>query len=790
MTQTPDFKTQQMQVGGMDCASCALKIEKSIQQLAGVAEVSVSVATERLTVSYNPQQVNEFDIQNRVRALGYTIQTEEAPTDQTLHLIVGGMDCSGCANKIVMALERLSGVEEASLTFGSGQLSVAYNPQKIDPQAIQNCILGLGYTLVTSGVSKHHDHDHQHRDQTEFSLKRELPSVLVVTALFLLGLVFEEPLHNTPYSLGEYAVFVPAYLISGWSVLKTAGRNILHGQVFDENFLMTIATVGAIAIHKLPEAVGVMLFYKVGELFQEAAVSRSRRSIKSLIAIRPDVANLKTVAGIQVCSPESVQVGDLILVKPGERIPLDGIVLDGTSQVDTSALTGESVPCTIQPGETVLAGMINQSGVLTVKVSKRFSESSISRILDLVENASSKKAITEKFITRFAQRYTPVVVFLSLVIALLPPLLIPNATAAEWAYRALILLVISCPCGLVISIPLSYFGGIGGAARRGILVKGSTFLDTLAGVKTVVFDKTGTLTKGVFQVTEIIPKNGFTQAELLELAAKVEAHSSHPVAQSIRTAYGQNIDDTQVQDYVELAGQGVQARVNGQIVIAGSDRLLHQQSIEHDVCNVDGTVVHFAVDGKYAGCIIITDELKEDAAQAVQALKAIGIQKTIMLTGDHPAAASMIAQKVGLDSFLAGLLPEGKVEAIEKILKQGNGGKVAFVGDGINDAPVIARADVGIAMGGLGSDAAIETADVVLMTDAPSKVAEAIQLGHKTLRIVWQNIIFAIGIKGIFIILGILGVATMWEAVFADIGVALIAIFNAMRVLRQSEEAS
>jgi Zn2+/Cd2+-exporting ATPase len=723
MTQTPALKTQRLQVGGMDCASCAIKIENSLQQLTGVVEVSVSVATERLTLSYDPHQVSEADIQKRVSALGYTIKTAPMIAHQTL---------------------KKAGAHDSD-----------------------------------------HDHSHAHDQGAEFNLKQELPSVLIVVVLFGLGLIFEDPLHNTPYSFWEYAVFIPAYLISGWSVLKTAGRNILRGQVFDENFLMTIATIGAIAIHKLPEAVGVMLFYKVGELFQEAAVSRSRRSIKSLLEIRPDTANLKTDQGIQVVSPESVQVGHLILVKPGDRIPLDGEVLDGTSQVDTSALTGESVPRTIRAGEAVLAGMINQSGVLIVKVTKPFSESSISRILDLVENASSKKATTEKFITRFAQRYTPIVVILSLAIALLPPLLIPGATQAEWAYRALILLVISCPCGLVISIPLGYFGGIGAAAKRGILVKGSTFLDTLAGVKTVVFDKTGTLTKGVFKVTEIVPKNGFTQAELLELAAQVEAHSTHPVAQSIRAAYDRAIDDAQTQDYVEIAGHGIQARVNGQVVMAGNDRLLHREHIEHDVCQVDGTVVHLAVDGTYAGRIMIADALKEDAAQAIQALRGSGIQKIVMLTGDNQAAASRVARTIGLDSFLAELLPEGKVEAIEAMLiQERQGGKIAFVGDGINDAPVLARADVGIAMGALGSDAAIETADVVLMTDAPSKVVEAIQIGRKTLRIVWQNIIFAMVIKGLFIGLGVFGVATMWEAVFADIGVALIAIFNAMRVLR------
>ncbi|MBV9386375.1 MAG: cadmium-translocating P-type ATPase [Chroococcidiopsidaceae cyanobacterium CP_BM_ER_R8_30] len=737
MTQTPALKTQQMLVGGMDCTSCALKIESSLQKLSGVTEVSVSVATERLRVSYDPQQVSESEIKSRVTALGYSVEVE-APSQN--HAAAKSVAASG------------------------------NHKENVD-----------------------HSHD-------RFSIKRKLPSILLVIFLFAIGTLLEQSLHNTPYHLGEYAVFIPAYLISGWSVLITAGRNILRGQIFDETFLMTVATVGAIAIHRLPEAVGVMLFYKVGELFQESAISRSRRSIQSLLAIRPNTANLKTRNGIQIVSPEAVQVADLILVKPGERIPLDGEVVEGTSQVDTSALTGESVPRTVRPGKAVLAGTINQAGVLTVRVTKQFGESSISRILDLVENASDKKATTEKFITRFAQRYTPVVVFLSLVIALLPPLLIPGATSAEWVYRALILLVISCPCGLVISIPLGYFGGIGGAAKRGILIKGSTFLDILAGVKTVVFDKTGTLTKGVFKVTEIIPVNGFTPGQLLELAAKVEAYSNHPIAQSIRTAYGQSTDDSQgfagaasgdfleqaqVQGYVEMTGYGVQAQINGQTVIAGNDRLLHREAIEHDVCHTDGTVVHLAINGRYSGRITIADELKDDAVQAIRALKANGIQKTIMLTGDNQATAKSIANQLGLDSFLAELLPEGKVAAIETILsRERNGNRVAFVGDGINDAPVIARADVGIAMGALGSDAAIETADIVLMTDAPSKVAEAVQVARKTLQIVWQNIIFAMGIKGLFIILGVFGYATMWEAVFADIGVALIAILNATRVLR------
>jgi Zn2+/Cd2+-exporting ATPase len=679
-------------------------------------------------------------------------------------------------------------------------------------------VTALGYSIVgdrspakhsSQDQQDHSSHDHSSHDHSshddgdeddghnhgggEFNLRREGILVGVVIALFVVGSVFEKQLTATPYSIGAYLVFIPAYLLSGWTVLTSAGRNILRGQIFDENFLMTIATVGAIAIKQLPEAVGVMLFFKVGELFQELAVSRSRRSISSLLEIRPDAANLKTANGIEVVSPARVKVGDTIIVKPGEKVPLDGEIVDGNSQVDTSALTGESIPRTVRIGDPVLAGSINQTGVLTVTVTKLFGESSIARILDLVENASSKKAETEKFITKFARRYTPIVVISSLLVALIPPLVIPGATHAEWVYRSLVLLVISCPCGLVISIPLGYFGGIGGAAKRGILVKGSTFLDTLAGVKAIAFDKTGTLTKGIFKVTKIVPSNGFKQAELLHIVAMAEANSNHPIAKSIRVAYDslserlrqRPIDESTISNYTEIAAHGIQATIEGKLVLAGNDRLMHRENIIHNTCNVEGTVVHLAVDNTYAGYIIIADEIKEDAVQAIRDLRAAGVERIMMLTGDSQAVAQRIAKTLGVDTFAAELLPEDKVAAIEKLLWEfSKKGKVAFVGDGINDAPVIARADVGIAMGGLGADAAIETADVVLMTDAPSKVAAAIQIGKKTHAIVLQNIIFALTIKVIFIGLGLLGLATMWEAVFADVGVALAAIFNATRVLK------
>ncbi len=621
----------------------------------------------------------------------------------------------------------------------------------------------------------------------EFKPLKGLGYIISSVALFAIGMVFRDALHDTPYSVGEYAALLSAYLLSGWVVLRTAFRNLIHGQVFDENFLMSLATLGAIAIHEIPEAVGVMLFYKVGEFFQELSVNRSRRSIRALMDIRPDYANLKQGEELKKVAPEKVQVGDEIIVKPGERIPLDGQILEGSTQVDTSALTGESVPRSASAGEKVLAGMINKTGSLTIKVTRKFSESSISRIMEMVENAASRKAPTEKFITSFARYYTPAVVISALAVAVIPPLVIEGATFSQWIYRALVMLVISCPCALVISIPLGYFGGVGGASRKGILLKGANYLDVLTQVKTAVFDKTGTLTKGVFKVTEIVPANGYDRESLLRLAAQAEAQSNHPIAQSIRDAYKQPVDTLSVKEYREISGYGVSARINGTPVLAGSDKLLRNEGIEHvkQILSAEGTAVHVSADHRYAGYIVIADEIKEDAAEAVRALKRLGVERVIMLTGDNEAVAASVARKIGVDSYLAGLLPEDKVAAIEKLEKEaGKGAKIAVVGDGINDAPVIARADVGVAMGGMGSDAAIETADVVIMTDAPSKLAEAIEVARKTRSIIWQNIILALGVKGVFIALGAIGAATMWEAVFADMGVALLAILNATRAMR------
>ncbi len=644
----------------------------------------------------------------------------------------------------------------------------------------------------------HTDHDYENgylkaQDESkniwEFYRNKDVLKSVGVIVLFTFGLIWQEKLQNTPYAIAEYLVFIPAYLLSGWTVITTAGKNILTGRIFDENFLMTVATLGAIAIRQLPEAVGVMLFFQIGELFQGQAVRRSRSSIKALLEVRPDYANLKINNHLEKVSPETVKIGQTILVKPGEKIPLDGEVIEGQSQIDTSPLTGESVPRTVKVGKTVLAGSLNLEGLLTIRVTKLFGESSIAQILELVEKAKAQKADTEKFITTFARYYTPIVVFISLGIAIIPPLLIPGSTLGEWVYRSLVVLVISCPCGLVISIPLGYFGGVGGAAKRGILIKGSKFLDTLNLVNTVVFDKTGTLTKGVFQVTEVVTHDGLSKSEMLNIAASAQTHSNHPVAKSIREAVPGNIvtdsnETVRVTEYEEIAGHGIRAKVGDRQVLAGNHRLLHRENIPHECRNIEGTVVHIAVDRLYAGYLLISDRVKEDAASAVTALKKLGVDQVVMLTGDDRTVAKNVSQELGLDAYHAELLPEEKVVEIKKLLRQtSNNGKVAFVGDGINDAPAIALADVGIAMGGLGSDAAIATADVVIMTDSPEKVAEAIQIARKTRQIIWQNIGFAVGIKTLFILLGIFGFATMWAAVFADVGVALLAILNAMRIL-------
>lgn len=580
------------------------------------------------------------------------------------------------------------------------------------------------------------------------------------------------------------AIYLVSYLIIGGDVLLRAVRNIAHGQVFDENFLMSIATVGAFFVGEYPEAVSVMFFYQVGELFQDFAVNRSRKSIASLMDIRPDYANVKRNGELVRVDPEEVSADEIIVVKSGEKIPLDGKVIDGFSNVDTSALTGESVPREITVGSEVLSGCINLNGVLTVQVTKEFGESTVAKILDLVENASSKKAKRENFITRFARYYTPIVVIVAAILAVIPPLVIPGATFSDWGYRALAFLVVSCPCALVISIPLGFFGGIGGASRHGILIKGGNYLEALAASEIIVFDKTGTLTKGTFKVTEI-HSSGISDDDLLRYAAYAECYSNHPISQSLKNAYSSDIDSSKISDVEEIPGHGVKALVDGKTVFAGNSKLMEKVGVPHATEEIAGTVVHVALETAYAGYIVISDELKDDAATAIERLKSGRIKKTVMLTGDSKAVGERVARELGLDEVYTELLPADKVEKVEALMSEkSSNGNLVFVGDGINDAPVLSRADLGIAMGGLGSDAAIEAADIVIMNDEPSRISTAIDISKKTLRIVNQNIVFALGVKAIVLLMSAFGVSNLWEAVFADVGVSIIAILNSARVLK------
>ena len=607
--------------------------------------------------------------------------------------------------------------------------------------------------------------------------KRLLLRIIVAAVLFAAGSLL--PLGPTV----EMGVFLVCYAVIGWDIVWKAVTNILHGQVFDENFLMTIATIGALILGEHSEGVAVMLFYQVGEWFQSYAVSKSRKSIASLMDIRPDYANVERNGKLEQVDPDEVNIGDTIVVKPGERVPLDGKIIKGTSALDTSALTGESMPRDVEPGMEVISGCINQTGILTIQTTKKYGESTVAKILDLVENASDKKGKTENFISRFARYYTPIVVFAAIALAILPPL-VTGQPFSVWIYRALTFLVISCPCALVISIPLSFFGGIGGASKIGVLVKGSNYLESLAHTEVVVFDKTGTLTKGSFAVSQIKAID-MKEEQLLELAAYAEDYSNHPISQSIQKAYGRKIDNCRISDVQEIAGHGVRAVIDGKTVLAGNAKLMNRENIAYTPSDAIGTVIYLACNGKYAGYIVIEDEVKADAPAAIRALKAVGVRKTVMLTGDADAVGKKVAQKLGLDQAYTELLPADKVDRVEAMLKQtSEKGKLVFVGDGINDAPVLARADVGIAMGGLGSDAAIEAADVVLMTDEPSKISAVVRIARKTIRIANENIVFALGVKLLVLVLGATGYANMWAAVFADVGVSVIAILNAIRAMR------
>lgn len=694
-----------------------------------------------------------------------------------------GLGCANCAEKMENRISKLQGVHQVNVDFITRKLIMEVD-EKQEISKILTEAAGI-IDHIEPGVqirsyenrrkkTKVHNADDEARESRK-SRNRLIIGGLIFGLAMLLNL-------SETISIG---LFIVSYVIVGGGILLRAGKNIIRGQVFDENFLMGIATLGAFAIGEYPEAVAVMVFYRVGEYFQDMAVDRSRKSIGELMDIRPDYAHLKTEEGLQKVDPEDVRIGDTIIVKPGERVPLDGKVLEGMSAVDTSALTGESLPREVNEGSSLLSGFINKNGVLTMEVLKEFEDSTVSKILDLVENASSRKAPTENFITKFARYYTPVVVITALLLALIPPLFIPGALFSQWIYRGLVFLVISCPCALVISIPLGFFGGIGGASKTGILIKGSNYLEALNNVETVIFDKTGTLTEGVFKVREIVPLEEYSVEELLEYAAYAEGYSNHPIGISIVEAYNREVHTDDLSNYEEIPGLGIKVEYKGKVILAGNSKLMDRESIDYSGEDTLGTIIYIAVNRHYMGHIEIADEIKKDSIQAIKSLKALGVKNTIMLTGDSKSVGEAIGRKLGIDQVFAELLPDQKVEKLEEIEgARTTKGKVLFVGDGINDAPVLARADVGVAMGGLGSDAAIEAADVVVMNDEPSKIATAIGIGRRTRKIVWQNIILALGVKMIFLVLGAMGIATLWEAVFADVGVALLAILNAMRVMQ------
>lgn len=693
------------------------------------------------------------------------------------------LDCAACAAKMEEAASQVPGVEELRINFLTKTMSLTASEDHFE-QVAQNVMAACQRVEpecrvceVKQDTAAHHDHGHAHgHDHEEGEEHHSLGLIGVGAVLFVAGLLL-------PEGLWRWAALIAAYVVAGGEVLLRAAKNILRGQVFDENFLMAVASLGAMLMGETTEAVAVMLFYQIGEWFQDRAVDKSRASIAQLMDIRPDHANHVLADGsVEVVPPQSLKAGDILLVKPGERIPLDGIILEGTSTLNTSALTGESIPRDVAEGDTVLSGCVNQTGVLRLRATGAYESSTVARILRLVEDSGERKARTERFITRFARWYTPAVCLAALLLALVPPLFVGEWT--EWIKRALTFLVISCPCALVISVPLTFFGGVGGASRRGVLIKGANYLEQLAKTDIAVFDKTGTLTRGTFEVTAIHP-NQITKEELLELAALAESYSDHPISASLRAAWNRALDKNRVTDAQEIAGRGIHALVDGRPVYAGNERLMADVHVESRPCHRQGTIVHVALDGVYMGHIVIADRVKEGSAEAIAELKALGVARTVMLTGDQSAVAQSVAKELGVDEVHAELLPGDKVEQVERLMKQKpEGAMLAFVGDGINDAPVLRRADLGIAMGGVGSDAAIEAADIVLMDDDPRKLPCAIRIARRTLRIANQNIIFALSVKAIILVMGAMGLANMWLAVFADVGVSFLAILNAMRAMR------
>ena len=785
------YTTKTYLLKGLDCPNCSAEIEKEVGDLEDVSSSVVNLMKQTLTISVKTSASGK--IQDEVATIVHSHEPDVKVSEQTdsyvtKKYLLKGLDCPNCSAKIEKEVGELEGVALSEVNLMKQTLTVSMDHNKAAS------MLDMVTTIVHS-----HEPDvevsEQKADTSVAPDKKEKTPVysdddkkltirlISGAVIYAVGMGLTLFGHvSLPVELG---VLIVAYIILGWDVVWQAVKNITRGQIFDEHFLMSLSTIGAFAIGEYPEAVAVMLFYQVGEFFQSLAVKRSRKSISDLMDIRPDSATVRRNGELVVVAPETVSIGELIVVKPGEKIPLDGIVTEGESMLDTRALTGESVPRSIRKGEEALSGCVNQSGVLTIKVTKSFGESTVTKIIDLVENASSRKAPTENFITTFARYYTPIVVGMAAILAIIPPVILGGGWS-EWLRRGFVFLIVSCPCALVISIPLTFFGGIGAASKRGVLVKGSNYLEALNKVSVVVFDKTGTLTKGVFKVVDITVEFGFTKEQVLEYAAQAESYSNHPIAKSIQEAFGKTIDQSVLSGYEEISGHGIRVLIGGKRVLAGNSKLMDSEKVSYAACQSAGTKVYIAVDGRYAGCIVIADEVKDDSQNAIASLKKIGVEKTVMLTGDDEKIGKAVAEQLGLDEYYAQLLPDQKVEKLEYLDQhKTKGSKLAFVGDGINDAPVLARADVGIAMGGLGSDAAIEAADVVLMTDEPSKLVDAIDVAKATKRIVMQNIIIALGIKSVFLILGALGIAGMWEAVFGDVGVTIIAVLNAMRILKK-----
>ena len=792
-------------LNNLNCAHCAEKINDKVGKLSYVENSNMNFVAKKLSVFAKAGDITKQHMSEIAKMI---------------HETESGLTVSLLKNKVVGALEfdnKGNIVESGNTTRkGRADLNVLYanrnNSEEHHHEHGESCGCGEHHHDHDHGEEcgcgeHHHDHDHgeecgcggHHHEHEHEEIKpkkvekpkekkeinKDLIKIIIGVFVYAFG-IYEMAVGNT----GTFGVvvFLAAYILIGGDVLLKAAKNLFRGQVMDENFLMSIATIGAIAIGEHSEAVGVMLFYKIGEYLQQKAVGQSRKSISALMEIKAEFANLVQGGKIIQVDPEEVEVGDVIVVKPGEKVPLDGIVTEGEAMLDTSAITGESVLRSVKPGEEVVSGTINTNALIYVRVTKEYGESTVAKILDMVENAGSRKSQTENFISRFCRYYTPIVVGLALAVAFIPPLVIEGAVFRDWLYRGLIFLVVSCPCALVLSIPLSFFGGIGSASKNGILIKGSNYLEALRKVNTVVLDKTGTITKGVFKVTEINPV-GMSEDELLRFAAIAEANSNHPIAKSIMESYNEKSNEeiklSEIDKYEEIAAHGIKVLYNGKTILAGSSKLLDSENVKYEKIDEVGTTVYVAVDGKYAGCIVISDEVKEDSKRAIAEMRKVGITNVVMLTGDNEAAAAKIAEEVGLDKHYSGLLPNQKVEILEEIAKENSTGNTAFIGDGINDAPVLARADVGIAMGGVGSDAAIEASDIVFMTDELSKLPIAKRISEKTNKIVWQNIVFAMGVKVIVMLMSTGGVANMWEAIFADVGVALIAVLNAMRTLKE-----